>query len=67
MKFTLYKPNAKNTGSAFTFDSTKDRNGKPVLFVSMILQHSWNDEQKTGSFKEKGSKKAWSVKDNGLN
>jgi len=52
MKFTLYKPNAKNTGSAFTFDSTKDRNGKPVLFVSMILQHSWNDNTKTGSFRE---------------
>jgi hypothetical protein len=52
MKFTLYKPNAKNTGSAFTFDCTKDRNGNPVLFVSMILQHSWNNERKTGSFKE---------------
>jgi hypothetical protein len=52
MKFTLYKPNAKNTGSAFTFDCTKDRKGKPVLFVSMILQHSWNNERKTGSFKE---------------
>lgn len=52
MKFTLYKPNAKNTGSAFTFDSTKDRKGKSVLFVSMILQHSWNDQTKTGSFKQ---------------
>ena len=52
MKFTLYKPNAKNTGSAFTFDCTKDRNGNPVLFVSMILQYGWNDERKTGSFKE---------------
>ena len=52
MKFTLYKPNAKNTGSAFTFDCTKDRNGNPVLFVSMILQHSWNNDRKTGSFKE---------------
>ena len=64
MKFTLYKPNAKNTGSAFTFDSTKDRNGKPVLFVSMILQHSWNDERKTGSFKEnaKNPEKSTTIK-----
>lgn len=64
MKFTLYKPNAKNTGSAFTFDCTKDRNGKPVLFVSMILQHSWNDQRKTGSFKEnaKNPEKSTTIK-----
>ncbi|MDB4761422.1 hypothetical protein OAG04_00260 [bacterium] len=52
MKFTLYKPNAKNTGSAFTFDATKDNSGKPVLFVSMIQQYSWDDQKKTGSFKQ---------------
>jgi len=52
MKFTLYKPNAKNTGSAFTFDATKDNSGKSVLFVSMIQQYSWDDQKKTGSFKQ---------------
>ena len=52
MKFTLYKPNAKNTGAAFTFEATKDNSGKPVLFVSMILQYSWDDQRKTGSFKQ---------------
>lgn len=52
MKFTLYKPNAKNTGAAFTFDATKDNSGKSVLFVSMIQQYSWDDQRKTGSFKQ---------------
>jgi hypothetical protein len=64
MKFTLYKPNSKNTGSAFTFDSTEDRNGKPTLFVSMIQQYSWDEQRKTGSFKEnaKNEEKSTTVK-----
>jgi hypothetical protein len=52
MKHTLYKPNSKNTGSAFSFDSVKDKEGRNVLFVSMIQQHSWDDKRKNGSFKE---------------
>lgn len=52
MKYTLYKPNSKNTGAAFSFDLVNDRNNKPVLFISMIQQYSWNDSAKTGSFKE---------------
>lgn len=52
MKYTLYKPNSKNTGAAFSFDLVNDRNNKPVLFVSMIQQYSWNDSTKNGSFKE---------------
>ena len=52
MNFTLYKPNSKNTGSAFSFSVNKGRNDKTVLFVSMIQQYSWNDDRKTGSFKE---------------
>jgi len=52
MNFTLYKPNSKNQGSAFSFSINKGKNDKPVLFVSMIQQHSWNDSRKTGSFKE---------------
>ena len=52
MKFTLYKPNSKNAGSAFSFDITKDKKGNAVMYVSMIQQHSWNDQTKSGSFKE---------------
>lgn len=52
MKYTLYKPNSKNTGAAFSFDSVKDRDGRNVLFISMIQQYSWDDKKKNGSFKE---------------
>ena len=52
MKYTLYKPNSKNTGAVFTFDSVNDKQGKPVLFISMIQQYSWNENTKNGSFKE---------------
>ena len=52
MNFTLYKPNSKNQGSAFSFSINKGKNDKPVLFVSKIQQYSWNDSRKTGSFKE---------------
>jgi hypothetical protein len=52
MKYTLYKPNSKNSGAAFSFDSVTDKNGKLVMFVSMIQQHSWDDKKKNGSFKE---------------
>jgi hypothetical protein len=52
MKHTLYKPNPKNTGAAFSFDAVKDKEGKNVLFVSMIQQYSWDDKKKNGSFKE---------------
>ena len=64
MKFTLYKPNSKNTGAAFSFDLTKDKKGAAVLYVSMVQQHSWNDQTKSGSFKEnaKNSEKSGTIK-----
>ena len=47
----IYKPNSKNTGSAFTFTKSKNlQNGSPALYFSAIAQHGWNDETKTGSF-----------------
>ena len=51
MKFTLYKPNSKNTGAAFSFDLAKDKKGNAVMYVSMIQQHSWKDKTKSGSYK----------------
>lgn len=64
MKFTLYKPNSKNTGSAFSFDLAKDKKGNAVMYVSMIQQHSWNDQTKSGSFKEnaKNPEKSGTIK-----
>ena len=64
MKFTLYKPNSKNTGAAFSFDLAKDKKDNAVLYVSMIQQHSWNDQTKNGSFKEnaKNPEKSGTIK-----
>ncbi len=51
MSIQIYKPNSKNTGSAFTFSKSKDKkSNQPVFYISAIAQHSWNDETKTGSF-----------------
>ena len=52
MNFTIYKPNPKSTGAAFSFQLTKDNKNKAILYVSMIQQYSWNDKSKNGSFKE---------------
>ena len=64
MKFTIYKPNSKNTGAAFSFDLTKDKKENAVLYVSMIQQHSWNNQTKNGSFKEnaKNPEKSGTIK-----
>jgi hypothetical protein len=51
MKYTLYKPNSKNAGSAFAFNIGLNK-GKPSLYINAVLQASWNDTTKTGSFKE---------------
>ncbi len=51
MSIQIYKPNSKNTGSAFTFSKSKDKKtGQPVFYISSISQYSWNEESKTGSF-----------------
>ena len=49
MNLQIYKPNAKNTGSAFNF-SIDTRGDKPIFYVNAIQQFSWNDSNKTGSF-----------------
>jgi hypothetical protein len=51
MSLTLYKPNSKNAGAAFTFSIGSDKkNDEPTLFISAIAQYSWNAEKKIGSF-----------------
>lgn len=51
MSIQIYKPNSKNTGSAYTFSKSKDKkDGSPVFYISAIAQHSWNEDTKTGSF-----------------
>tara|TARA_B100000085_G_scaffold285364_1_gene321122 strand:+ start:3355 stop:3960 length:606 start_codon:yes stop_codon:yes gene_type:complete len=51
MSLQIYKPNSKNTGSAFTFQKSTDaKSGAPVFYISAISQFSWDDSKKTGSF-----------------
>jgi hypothetical protein len=47
----FYKPNSKNTGSAFGFRTgVSGKNKVPCVYMTAIKQHSWNDKSKSGSF-----------------
>lgn len=49
----LYKPNPKNTGSAFSFQLGQSKKDKePCLYVNAIHQFSWNEKTRNGSFSE---------------
>lgn len=51
MRLAIYKPNSKNTGVAASFGMTEDsRKGTYVMFINAVMQASWNDAAKTGSF-----------------
>jgi hypothetical protein len=52
MKFSLYKPNPKNTGCAFQFKIGQGKGEEKALYVSAIQQASWNENTRTGSFSE---------------
>lgn len=47
--YTLYKPNAKISGSAMSLRLSNERD---CVFLNMIAQSTWNDETKKGGFKE---------------
>jgi len=54
MQYNLYKPNAKNTGCAFSFKIIdKDKEGnpvKPIFLIQAIKQAGWNASNRTGTF-----------------
>ena len=53
MSISIYKPNAKNSGSGFSFQMGRDsKNKEPALFVKSILQHSWDADKRQGYFKD---------------
>jgi hypothetical protein len=53
MSLQIYKPNKSNTGFAFSFSMGTDRkSAEPVLYVSAIAQHSWDEHKRLGSFIE---------------
>ncbi|MDA7495721.1 hypothetical protein OAH07_01565 [Verrucomicrobia bacterium] len=51
MNLPFYKPNAKNAGVLANF-SIGQRDSKPVFYLNMIRQHSWDANKRTGSFRE---------------
>jgi hypothetical protein len=60
-----YKPNAKNTGCAFSFDiGPNNKNQEPCVYVRAVKQHSWNSKTRSGSFSEnsKNPEKSISIK-----
>lgn len=53
MSIQIYKPNKSNNGFAFNFSIGIDKRSKePVLYVSAIAQHSWDEKKRLGSFTE---------------
>ena len=53
MSISIYKPNSKNTGCAFSFRyGVQQKNQEPCLFINAIQQYNWNEESKTGSFSQ---------------
>lgn len=49
----LYKPNSKNTGCAFSFNlGQTGKTKEPCVYINAIMQHSWNEKTKNGSFAE---------------
>lgn len=62
----LYKPNAKNTGCAFSFDIGigAKKSFEPCVYLRAVKQHSWDAVKKNGSFKNnsKDPEKSTSVK-----
>ena len=46
-----YKPNAKNTGCAFSFDiGANNKNKEPCVYVRAVKQYSWDASKRSGSF-----------------
>lgn len=51
MSIQIYKPNKSNSGCGFSFTMGHDKNSKePVVFISAILQHSWDAKNHRGTF-----------------
>ena len=60
-----YKPNAKNTGCAFSFDiGANNKNQEPCVYIRAVKQYSWNSKTRSGSFSEnaKNPEKSISIK-----
>lgn len=57
MAVKIFKPNPRGTGAIFNFEfgpakKTETLNGELALYISSVLQASWDASNRTGSFKE---------------
>ena len=53
MSLSLYKPNAKNTGTGFSFQlGVNNKTQEPALYVKAIKQHTWDENKKQGYFQQ---------------
>jgi hypothetical protein len=51
MSLSLYKPNSKNTGCGFSFQSGLDAKTRdPAFYIKAIKQHTWDASKKRGYF-----------------
>ena len=51
MSLSLYKPNSKNTGCGFSFQSGLDgKTREPAFYIKAIQQHTWDAQKKRGYF-----------------
>jgi len=50
MSLSLYKPNSKNAGCAFSFRIGINKKLEPTLYVSAIQQFSWDSSKRSGNF-----------------
>jgi hypothetical protein len=50
MSVSIYKPNTKNSGCAFSFRYGVQKNEEPCLYLNAIQQYSWDPKSKTGNF-----------------
>jgi len=50
MSLSLYKPNSKNAGCAFSFRIGVNKKLEPTVYVSAIQQFSWDSSKRSGNF-----------------
>ena len=50
MSLSLYKPNSKNAGCAFSFRIGINKKFEPTLYVSAIQQFGWDSARRSGNF-----------------
>lgn len=62
MKYTLFKPNSKNSGALASFQVSVDESAVPALWVNIVKQFSWSNGKGSFSQNAKNPEKMINVK-----